>query len=71
MITVDTVRSELQAALRFQLELEQAERVYRNANYDISLVTEEWMKYDEVAQKLSKQRAKVAELHRILLEYNR
>lgn len=71
MITVDMTRAELQSALRFQLELEQAEKAYREAGYDISTVPDEFMKYDEVNQKLSKQRAKVVELNTILRGYIR
>lgn len=70
MITVDMTRKELQIAIRLLVELEQAEISYRMAGYPFR-DTEKKVQYEEIVQRLTEQRAKVAELESILRGYTR
>lgn len=71
MITVDKTRKELQDALRFQLELDEAVKAYQAAGYDYSLEPEEYQKYEEAVSKLDRQKEEVASLESLLRGYIR
>jgi hypothetical protein len=71
MITVDMTRKELQDALRFQLELEQAVEAYRKLGYEFSTDNEQYQLCWEAKRKLEAQKAEVSRINSLLRGYIR
>jgi pyruvate-formate lyase-activating enzyme len=71
MITVDMTRKELQDALRFQLELEQAVEAYRLAGYHVSVESESYYRWKRAQERLEAQKREVDRLNQLLKGYTR
>jgi uncharacterized membrane protein len=69
MRTVDMVRRDIEVEARTCLELEQALTVLEMLRYDVSIIPDDYHKWERTRERLKEQRAKLDRLNAELMQY--
>jgi hypothetical protein len=69
MRTVDMVRRDIEVESRTCLELEQALAVLEMLRYDVSIIPDDYYKWERTRERLKEQRAKLDRLNAELMQY--
>jgi hypothetical protein len=69
MRTVDMVRRDIEVEARTCLELEQALTVLEMLRYDVSIIPDDYHKWERARERMQEQRAKLDKLNAELMQY--